>query len=227
MGPLQEDLNSMPAGAAIPLMAAGTAASGIGSIFGAASGGAKNVPVPPPAPVYPGLNSQFITALGGTPGYPGSAAGPNAIKTLSGFAQNGMPTDVGKTFQTYVDQQKILTQLGQSNIISGLGAQGLRYGSSTNDALGLYNAQNNANFASTLANMLFQTQESAANRQMSAATILSNLFGQTASTLAPTSVVTGGTPSPTGAGLSSFGSGIQTLALLQQLGIFGGNGNGS
>lgn len=189
------------------ILGAGIGAQGIGSILGARAANPKLTPVPPPAPVFPELNQQYIGSLGKT--------GPGAINQLSQISQTGMPVDVMPYFNSIVAAQQRLKSQGQANVVEGLPA----YGSIRRDALVDYNTQSTKDFTSILSGLMQQMYESAANRSLSASGLLSQMFGGSAMTLAPTAALTTGGRSPLGAGLSSVGSGIEQIALLQAFGI--------
>lgn len=189
-------------------MGVGAAVSGIGSIVSARSAQPKNVPVPPPNALFPWLNSSFTNSMG--------SAGPQGIQTLQGFAKDGGGmTPVGDVFQTMVQAQQRMQSQGRGNILEAMGSSGNRYGSGTPQGLADYESQSTKDFSSQLAQLVFQSSESAKGRQFSAASSLADMFGNAGMAFTPSSNMVTGTPSALGSGLSSVGSSINTFALLK------------
>lgn len=202
----------MPAGAAtLGIMAAGTAASGIGSILGAKSANPKTTPVPPPTPVFPWLNQQYTGQIG--------TAGTQGIQSLQQTSKTGNPVDVSGAFESLVNANTRMKDQGRANILESLGSSGLRYGTTARDAITDYESQTTKDYTATLSDMIRQMTESAASRSTNASTILASMFGTSAMTLTPQATLTTGSQSPTGTGLKAAGSGIETIGLLRSLGI--------
>ena len=201
-----------PAGAAIPLlMGAGAAASGAGSIMSARSGRAQNVPVPPPNPLFPQANSQWGQQIG--------AAGGAGLSNLTDLANTGGQSQVGDVFNTMLaSQQKLLGQ-GRAGLREQFGSMGLRHGSDFRNAAVDFENQNSLNFGNILAQLALQSFESSQNRRMGASGQLAELFGNTGMAFTPSSALVTGQPSALGAGLSSAGNSMSTLAILRASGF--------
>lgn len=200
--------------AALPwLIGGGAAASGVGSIMGARAGQPKMIDSPAPNPLFPQLNQMYTQRLG--------AEGPRGIDTLSRFAANGMPTDVSKTFESLVAAQQRLIGQGRAGLREQFGARGLSHSSSFAGAAVDFENQTALNFANVLSQLLLQTQESAAQRQLAAGSQLAEMFSSAGSAFTPSAVLSTGGQSSVGAGFSSIGNSISTLALLRSAGLLG------
>jgi hypothetical protein len=190
--------------------AIGLAAGGIASAIGAGIGGNKLQKIPPPAPLYPGLNSSFISML--------SQFGGGALAGLGNAASGGNNSQFTEAFQTLVKAQQPMIAQGRSNILEQFGSSGLRYSSPLMNTLSTYETNTQNSFLNTLANYQLQSTQ----QQTQAQEFLASMFGQTASTLYPTVQNTSGGP---GAALGSAGNSLGMFALLSQLGMLNGGGS--
>lgn len=177
----------------------------LGSALSANSGKAQLVPTPPPAPLYGGVNQQYLSSL------TSSGIIPQSFNTLTSMAATGNPTDVGPAFDALKASMQHGVQEGQTNLNEQLGSHGL--GSSSTQALADadYSSQTQTNFANILAQYTMASQESAAQRQLQAATAGNSLAANPALTTAPTAALVTGQPSTGGAAASSAGSALLSL----------------
>jgi hypothetical protein len=174
-----------------------------------------------PRSMFPGQLQQFLDMFSGGSG-PGSGGvsgtpfGVSSFNTMNQMAQTGMPTDVGPAWNSMVTANKQMTQQGLNNLMTQFGGSGARYSSGAMMAGNNYMAQSNNNFMSILANYTMQAQEAARARQMQASQTGFGAFRDIAT------MFTQPKGSVAGAGLSSVGSSLQLISLLQGL-----NGMGS
>ena len=172
-------------------------------------GGPVSTSIPPPAPLYPGLNSAFLSLL--------SNYGGGALGTLGNAASGGNNNLFSQAFQTLVTAQQPLVQAGQSAISEQFGSSGLAYSSPLMNSLSQYQTNTQNSFLNTLANYQLQST----GQQLGASEFLSGLYGNTASTLYPTSAL--GTGSNIGSQLvgtaAGFGSSAGLLALMSAMGL--------
>lgn len=192
------------------VLGVGLASSAVGGMF---SQSAANKG---PRPVYGGLNTQLLSLLGGSAGKAG--LGQAAFGGLTGIIQNpGALPDVNASvdpaFQALLNANKQMVAQGAAGVSEGFGASGLA--NSSAKALGLSNfySQSSANFMNILAQYTLQAQQMAAANQLQASEFGANLFTNIAGTL------TGPKGSVVGAGLGSLGGGLQTIGLLQSMGM--------
>lgn len=172
------------------------------------SGKPQAMNVKPPAPVFPWLNQQYTNQIGG--------AGMAGINQLQNTAMTGNPVDISPLFEAMMGARQRGLAQGRNNILEGLGAAGLRYGSTARDALVDFEAQSMKDSNQTLADLLRQMGEAAQGRSLQASTLLGTMFGNSAMTLAPTQVAAAGGSSGTATGISQ---GLQTIALLAAMGV--------
>ena len=183
------------------------------AINASAAGNVKSSKIPPPNPLFPGAQSNYLQQLGVTGS---SGLGPTSLSSLNTLAQTGSPTDVGPAWQALVDSQKTVAAQGQANIAEQFAGSGLAYSSDLMKSLSSYQSQLGANYGSILANYTMNAQESAANRQLSAATVGAGMFADVGTAMTPSNVQTVG-GSALGAGLSSGGNALQMLAFMKML----------
>jgi hypothetical protein len=170
-------------------------------------GGIDLTTVPPPNPLYPGLNQQAQSQA--------TSLGASSTSALQGDIANGNPSNVGPMFQALLAAQQPLVQQGQSQIVSQFAASGLGSGSPLMSQLGQYQTNVQNDFLSTLANYTYNASESAANRQLSAAQYGSGLLsGMGGTTYQPYIASPSQTGSDISAGISGIGSIFQMLALM-------------
>lgn len=207
----------MPVAAALPAIigVAGGVASGVGSMLSANAANSTSMvgPIPAPKPINPQLNSLYQSIVGGKTGLGSTAAG-----SLQQMASTGLPTDVLSNFAALVSAGERQRSQGQANILEQFGSRGLRFGTTTANALVDYNTQSNKDLLSILSNYIMQTQESAANRQLQASEFTFADFSQSANSLFQEYVPKVGSQSVAGAGLSSMGNWLTMLSLMKSMG---------
>lgn len=144
----------------------------------------KAVPVAPPAPVMPGMNSLFQNLFG--------AAGATGINALSGAAAGtgfGASTVTPDMIAAIRKGAAANQQAGFGAIQSKFAASGMSMSSDLMSALAKYNVDYGAQTDATVAQLQFQGAESAANRQFAASNILEETFSNAAMTFAPTQMI--------------------------------------
>jgi hypothetical protein len=181
------------------LSAIGTGVSTVGSLMNqrAANKG--------PQAVFPEQQGQYLQMLA-----PLASTGAG---TLNEMARTGMPTDVGPAWEAMMTANKRQTQQGYDKLLGSFGQGGLRYSSASMTGASDYLTQSNANFLQILSNYTMQAQEAARARQMSASQFGVGSFGNAAMTM------TGPKGSVAGAGMQGVGGDLQTIALMQMLGM--------
>lgn len=151
----------------------------MGSMFG----GPKTVPIPAPTPNFPGLSSTYTNAI------QNSGISSTAFNTLNTAAQTGLPTDVGPAFDALKAAMQRSTDEGRTNLRESYGAAGLSGGSDMLKAGADFEAQNEKNLNSILAQYTMNASEAAANRQVSAASTGAQLASEPALSFHPTATV--------------------------------------
>jgi len=177
-----------------------------------------------PRALFPGLQSEALSLLGGKKGLGAASIGGLQSMITNPGALPDVSAAVDPAFNALVAANKQFTQQGLANLKEQFGSQGL--GASSPFAIGASNyiTQSNADFMNILAQYTLQAQEQAANRQLAAETTGAQMF------LGPAFTDVGPKGSVLGAGLGAAGGGLQTIAMLQALGGFGrgpGQGPGS
>lgn len=205
----------MPQSAAIGI---GMGASAIGGVLSSNAAAPKLKDSPPPNPLFPWLNQSYGSQL--------QTAGPQGINTLQQFAQDGKPSNFGDVFSTLVDSQQRMLGQGRAGLREQFGASGTRYSTGFANAAVDYEAQSGKDFANILAQLALSTSESSAQRQLSAASQLSGMFGEAATSYTPSKYLQTGGTSTVGSAFSQGGKVLSTLGLLQSMGIIGGSNNG-
>jgi len=187
----------------LAIMGIGAGLSGIGSMLGQSAANKG------PQSMFPNQLQNFLQMMGGGPG--GTGFGNISANTLSSMAATGDPTNVGPAWNAMVTANKQMTQQGLNNLMTQFAGGGARYSSGAMMAGNNYLTQSNNNFMNILAQYTMQAQESAANRMMQASNTgfgalqnIATMFTQPKGSVA-------------GAGLSSAGSSLQLISLLQQL----------
>lgn len=191
------------------LLGIGAGASGIGSILGAKASQPKFIDAPKPDALFPWLNKSYTEGLG--------TAGPKGLAGLQSMAETGEPVAVGDTFETMLAAQQRLLGQGRAGLREQFGSQGLAGSSSFREAAVDYESQQSKDFANILAQLVLTSGENAAQRKLGASSQLAELFSQSGTAMTPSKVLTSGGSSATGAGLSSAGSSMTTLALLRAM----------
>ncbi len=149
------------------------------SIFG----GPTVTKTPPPAPLFPGMQQDYINQLKSS-GVTGSS-----FNTLNQAAQTGLPTDVGPAFDAMKASMQHGISEGRANLIENFGVKGLRSGSNVMQAGSDFEAQTQTNFANILAQYTQQASEAAANRRVGAAGVGAGLASEPGLAFTPTGVV--------------------------------------
>lgn len=142
---------------------------------------------PPITPAVPPPNSPAFSFTGSTPGAaaPGFPSGPDsamasnaadALGYLRGIAQNGgYPTDAGPAWQAMVDAQQRQLQRNFADLQESFNVSGGRFSSDFGTAATDYWNQANLQQNALLAQMTFQAQEAARQRELSASSTLGSL----------------------------------------------------
>src|SRR5438552_403611 len=139
--------------AALPIglgVSAGVGA--IGSVLSAKAAQPKATPIPPPAPLFPGMQQSYLDSLNQ------SGVGAASLGSLSEIARTGIPTDVGPAFEKFKSSQQRFVDEGRANLIEKYGAQGLRFSSTLADKGVDYESQVSKDFASILADYTMKAQ---------------------------------------------------------------------
>lgn len=190
------------------LLAGGIVAGAVGSGLSqsAANKGAR--------PVFPGLNQtgQNLVSMLGTSG---ANAIENTIKNPGALPD--VSSAVNPAFQALYNANKQFVDQGRANLRERFGAKGLSMSSPAAIGESNYNTQSNADFMNILAQYTLQAQESAANRQLTAANIGLQSF------LGPAFAMQGPKGSVVGAALGSASGGLETLAFMRALNSSGGS----
>lgn len=158
-------------------------------------GGSKPTatPIKPPAPIMPDLNSLFTQLFGGAnAGGTGIGSGETAIKTLTDAAGGkgaGASTVTPEMIAAIRKGAAADQTAGFGQIQNKFAASGMSMSSDLMSSLSKYNVDYGAQTNKTVADLQFQGAESAANRQMGAAGILEETFGNAAMAFAPTEAI--------------------------------------
>lgn len=178
------------------------------------------MPVPPPAPVNPGLNAIFSQAMGA------GGAGAGTIdflkSTMMGKAGTpGSATDVTQLFDAIKKASASTQQQGFGQIQNAFAASGAGMSSDMMAALSKYNVDYGSQLNQTLADLEFKSTTAAKGFQMNAASILNEDFVNAALAYAPTGQVVGGAEKGNlGGSLVSAGAEMgNTLITLAALGF--------
>ena len=123
---------------------------------------------------------------------------------------------VGLKFKHLLKEDDEKRTVPELDIAEQFAGSGLAYSSDLMKSLSSYQSQLGANYGSILANYTMNAQESAANRQLSAATVGAGMFADVGTAMTPSNVQTVG-GSALGAGLSSGGNALQMLAFMKML----------
>lgn len=200
----------MGGAAALPVMLGVSAGANVlGSALSANAAKPKQVPVSAPAPLFPGVQDSYVTALQQS-GVPAASFG-----AISEAARTGLPTDVGPAFEAMkVSQQRLLDE-GRSNVIEKYGPAG--YGSTGSARAVDFETQATKDFSSILADFTRQASEAAANRRLQAASIGQAAAGELAGAFRPTSVIASGSPSVAGSAISSGASSLQNFMIMKAI----------
>lgn len=191
--------------------------------------GSRSKTLPPPQPIYPQQNQQYLAGLtgsgvgaGGSQSLPG--LGPQSLNSLTNMAMTGMPTDYSSNLNAIIAAQQRSNQQSQANMIEKFGASGLRFSQpliqGATDLGSQISLQNN----SLLNQFAFQTQESAANRMLSASSLGANLFSGVGNALYPSQTAPG--PGVASSLTTGIGDVLQTMAMMQMLGLSSSGGAG-
>lgn len=184
-------------------------------IFGKLFGNRQKT-LPPPSPIFPGANQSYMQGLLGGGGQAG--LGPTSMGGLTSLIQSGgMPTN-------YMPNVEAITQAmgrgeaeGRANLIEKFGVKGMRFSQPLTTAATDFELQNQMNRNQILSQYAFQSQESAAQRLMSALGMGTGLFGNAGMALY-------NSKTPPGPGVVSgistgVGDVLQTISLMKMLGL--------
>jgi hypothetical protein len=169
-----------------------------------------SVPIPPPKPTSPGLNSDFNNLFGGPDG-----AGTVAVGTMKDAAAGkgaGAPTDISSLFNAIRNAGVKAKDEGQAAINEQFSQSGMRFSSDLARATVDYQNQYDKDLNAQLEQLLFQSQESAKDRQLTSAVTLEETFGNAALNFAPSAVVAGGAANSTG-GNTAIQAGVESAAI--------------
>jgi hypothetical protein len=152
--------------------------------MGGTTGGPTVAKVPAPAPLFPGVQQNYINSLENA-GVSGSA-----FNTIRAASDTGLPTDVGPAF----DAMKLSMQHGIDEGVRDLkehfgGGLGLSGGSDLLKAGADFESQTTSNMNSTLAQWVASSQEAAANRRVQGATTGAGFASEPGLAFRPTGVV--------------------------------------
>lgn len=195
--------------AAVPLASAGIGA--VGSFLGGKSSQPKNVAVPPPNALFPGMQTSYFNDL------QASGVQPQSFGTISEAARTGMPVDQGQFFDALKSSMGRSQDQGRANLIEKYGFMGLRNSTPLMNAAVDYESQTTKDFATIMADYTRQAQESAANRRLQASTLGIGLAGEPALAMTPSSVVSTGGSSPLGSAMGSGAASLQNLLMMKML----------
>ena len=150
----------------------------MGNPFG---GGAKAIPVKPPAPLFPGISQQI------------AQQGPGAISTATGAMEGAASgVDVKSIYDSIVQASQRQEATGRSNIAASMGAAGMASSSDAMKQYADYETQFQANLLSQLQQMQFQSE----GLKLAGAQGLMETYGSAGMAFAPTQEVVGGMASP-------------------------------
>lgn len=177
-----------------------------------ASNKVTSTPAKLPQALFPWLQSQYASMVGGPTGIGATAGG-----TLQEMMKTGMPTDVGPAWEALFGAKQRMTRQGRENIAEMFGASGQRFGTPLMNSLVDYESQVSADFMQILSEYTRQAQEAAKQRMLSSSQYGFEAFGAPALATAPSEYITTGGQSILGAGMSSLGSGLAIQMLLKKL----------
>lgn len=179
---------------------------GAGAQTAGAVVGGRSITVPPPKPLFPSLQSSYLSQLGGM--------GSDSFNTMGEMIRTGAPTDVGPAFEAFKASQKGFINEGRANLQNTFGEMGLYDSSSHLQAQTNYEGQVSKDFATLLQQWSMGAAENAANRRAGAATAGLGLFSDPALAMFQGTVAGSGGAS---AGLQAGGQALQNIALLKLL----------
>lgn len=182
-----------------------------GSVLSANAAKPKNVAVPPPNPLFPGMQQSYMRDL------TASGIQPQSFGTIAEAARTGLPVDQGQFFDSLKASMGRGLDQGRANLIEKFGVQGLRHSSPMMGAAVDYESQVNKDFATIMADYTRQAQESAMGRRMQASMFGIGAAGEPGLAMTPSSTLVTGSPSTLGSGLSAGGSGLQQILMLRAL----------
>lgn len=196
-------------------------AAGLSSLGGIFGGSSKSVP--PPKPIFPGAQGQYLDYLQGSP-FTGQGVGPSSMTGLQSLIQGGgMPTNYIPNVQAITQSMQQGYQQSQANLMEKFGSMGLRFSSPAITGLGQMLNQQQLQNQSLMSQFAFNTQESAANRLMQALGMGTGLFSGPAMSMYQSQTLPG--PGVASGLFSGGGNVLQTLALMRMLGGQGGGGS--
>lgn len=181
-------------------------------------GGSKPVstPIKPPAPIMPGMNSLFQSLFGGKNG--AGATGVGALTDAASGKGAGASTVTPDMIAAIRKGSEANQQAGFGQIQNKFAASGMSMSSDLMAALGKYNVDYGAQTDQTVAQLQFQGAESAAQRQMGAAGILEETFGNAAMAFAPTEAI--GTQGGSNLGGAAAGGASSIISAMIMAGMF-------
>jgi len=181
-------------------------------------GGSKPtaVPIKPPAAIMPGMNSLFQTLFGGQGG--AGAAGVGALTDAAQGKGAGASTVTPEMIAAIRAGAQSNQQTGFGQIQNKFAASGMSMSTDMMKALSDYNVNYDTQTDETVAKLQFQGAESAANRQMGAAGILEETFGNAAMAFAPTEAI--GTQGGSNLGGAAVGAGSEIISAMIMAGMF-------
>lgn len=168
-------------------------------------GGPQVTPIPPPAPLFPGVGpgSKAITNVEG--------AGTAGINALTSIAKGG---NFQKLVDSIVNANQYYLNEGQASIKEAAGGSGMAFSSDLLRNIGDFRLQSQKDLTAQLGSLALQEQ----GQQMGAAGVLSGNLMQLATSFAPRAVVT---QSPAGASpfsqLASAGEAAMSLFLMASM----------
>ena len=181
-------------------------------------GGSKPVstPIKPPAPIMSGMNSLFQSLFGGKNG--AGATGVGALTDAASGKGAGASTVTPDMIAAIRKGSEANQQAGFGQIQNKFAASGMSMSSDLMAALGKYNVDYGAQTDQTVAQLQFQGAESAAQRQMGAAGILEETFGNAAMAFAPTEAI--GTQGGSNLGGAAAGGASSIISAMIMAGMF-------
>ena len=152
-------------------------------------GGSKPsaTPLKPPAPIMPGMNSLFQSLFGGKNG--AGATGVGALTDAAAGKGAGASTVTPEMIAAIRKGAQANQQQGFGQIQNKFAASGMSMSSDLMSSLAKYNVDYGAQTDATVADLQFRGAESAAQRQLGAADILEETFGNAAMAFAPTEAI--------------------------------------
>lgn len=196
-------------------MVGGLGLQALGSFLGGKSSQPKLMNLPPPKALFPEQQGQYLNQM-----FQAGGAGPQSLNVLNWFLNNqGGMTDYSNLFNTTVASGQRLQDIGRANLMEKYGVRGMRFSKPMADAAMQYETESTTQLANILAQLAFQTNESAANRSINVAQSILPFMREPAMAFYPGATVTSGGQSGWGNVASSVGGSLQTLALLAQMGM--------